>query len=114
MTEANEGLRDATGGKWHLGTTRKYQLANRFAWSWKLATLGKPVVLVYLGFLNAIEMKRGGTTTFRSDDDWKGALLEYSGDVVDSACWETELDVEGTTMLPLIRTAAVSTFESTD
>ena len=33
VTEANEGLRDATGGQWHLGTTRKYQLANRFAWS---------------------------------------------------------------------------------
>lgn len=114
VAEANDGLRDATGGPWQLCTARKYQLANRFAWSWKLAMLGKPVVLVYLGFLNALEMKRPGTTTIGSDDDWKETLLEYSGNAVDSACWETELDINGTTMLPLIRTANVQDFEPTD
>lgn len=114
IAEANDGLRNATGGPWQLCTTQKYQLANRFAWSWKLAALGKPVVLVYLGFLNAFEMKRAGTTTFRSNDDWKDALREYSEDAVDSGCWETELNIDGTAMLPLIRTTTVPAFEPTD
>ena len=35
-------------------------MANRFAWSWKLTELGYPVILVYLGFLRAEEMQKGG------------------------------------------------------
>ncbi len=104
---ANDGLRCATGGSWQLCTAQKYQLSNRFAWSWKLATLGKPVVLVYLGFLNAEEMKGEGTTLFRSDEDWKDRLQEYGQGTIDSDCWEKALDIGGTTLLPLIRTTRV-------
>ena len=85
-----------------LSVEHHFQLANRFAWSWKLATLGVPVVLVYLGFLDAVEMtdKR---SPFGSDDDWKNVLLEYCRDTIDAACWETTLDVRGTPLLPLMR-----------
>ena len=31
-------------------------MSNRFAWAWKLADLGVPVVLVYLGFFRALFM----------------------------------------------------------
>lgn len=36
-------------------------MSNRFAWAWKLATMEVPVVLVYLGFLNATEMGDQGS-----------------------------------------------------
>ena len=99
LKEANAGLQEATGGPWRLSAEHHYQLANRFAWSWKLATLGVPVVLVYLGFLNAVEM----TSPFGSDDDWRDALLEHCRDTIDAACWERTLNIGGTPLLPLIR-----------
>ena len=91
------------GGLWRLSAEHHFQLANRFAWSWKLATLGVPVVLLYLGFLNAVEMKDRGSP-FEKDDDWRIALLEHCHGVIDVACWERTLDVGGTPLLPLIRT----------
>lgn len=35
----------------NLSRETHYQLANRVAWSWKVASLGVPAVLIYLGFL---------------------------------------------------------------
>lgn len=102
LEQANAGLQEATGGPWRLSAEHHYQLANRFAWSWKLATLGVPVVLLYLGFLNAVEMRDKGTP-FGSDDDWRDALLEYCRETTDAACWETTLNIGGTPLLPSIR-----------
>lgn len=104
LKEASAGLRKATGGRWRLSAGHRFQLANRFAWSWKLATLGVPVVLVYLGFLDAVEMADKNTRLFASDDDWTNALLEYCRETIDTTCWERTLDVEGTPLLPLMRT----------
>ncbi len=55
ISEASLGLKDTMDG-WNLSRDSHYQLANRFAWAWKLASMGVPVVLVYLGFLGAAEM----------------------------------------------------------
>src|SRR5262249_30861440 len=40
-----------------LAANRYYQLSNRFAFAWKLAAMGVPTILVYLGFLNAKELR---------------------------------------------------------
>ena len=95
IQQANAGLRDATGGSWNLSRDHHYQVCNRFAWSWKLATLGIPTVLVYLGFLNADDMTPPGVL-FRSLDDWACALKDHICGVVDDSCWEKRLDVGGT------------------
>ena len=94
-----------TVGLWRLSAEHHFQLANRFAWSWKLATFGVPVVLLYLGFLDAVEMKDRGSP-FGKDDDWRDSLLENCHGVIDTACWERTLDVGGTPLLPLIKTDA--------
>jgi hypothetical protein len=52
ITAASLGLNNALPG-WRLSCDSHYQLANRFAWAWKLASMGIPVVLVYLGFVGA-------------------------------------------------------------
>ena len=71
ITEAAAGLQTATGSSWILSPDGHYQLSNRFAWSWKLASLGIPVVLLYLGFLNAEEMTDRGQV-FGSAGQWEG------------------------------------------
>jgi hypothetical protein len=45
-----------TGLTWALSRDWCYQMSIRFAWAWKLAGLGKPVILIYLGFLAYDEM----------------------------------------------------------
>ena len=91
LEEANAGLRELTGGSWRLSAEHHYQLSNRFAWSWKLTRLGVPVVLPYLGFLNAVEMADKGRL-FGSGEDWRDTLLDHCSGAIDAACWESMLD----------------------
>ena len=100
--EAIAGLHMASEGPWSLSRDHRYQLSNRFAWSWKLASLGVPVVLIYLGFLEAQDM--AGKELFQSAEHWEQKVKDYSDGVVDNNCWGQWLDIGGTSLLPLIRT----------
>lgn len=53
-----------------------YQLSNRLAFTWKLATLGIPVVLLYLGFTGDEGVRNVGAP-FSDDNDWQRALSGY-------------------------------------
>lgn len=101
IAEASDRLASATGKRWGLSRDHHYQLSNRFAWSWKLASLGIPVVLLYLGFLNAQDMADRGPL-FRSGAEWTYALKEHSSGIVDETCWGEWLDIMGTPFIPLI------------
>lgn len=96
--EANQALNDISAG-WNLSHNNHYQLCNRFAWSWKLATLGIPIIFVYLGFLNAGEM-RG---PFVTHEDWESAVRNYANAVVPEHVWERKLSANGISIYPLIR-----------
>ena len=102
IAEANTELMRITGGHWGLSVNDHYQLANRFAWSWKLALLGIPIVLVYLGFLHADDMAKNGTL-FRSGEDWTRTLKGNAQGVVDDSCWGRRLEINGTPLRALIR-----------
>ena len=79
IEEANISLANQTGLVWALSPDHRYQIANRFAWSWKLTELGYPVVLVYLGFLRAWEMRKGQRQSpFNSHTEWKRLLNSHS------------------------------------
>lgn len=106
ILEANDALRGITGGDWHLSKDHHYQVANRFAWSWKLASLGIPVVLVYLGFLHADEMREGDNRPFSNEEDWADVLRTHTYGVVDEACWDARLEVEGVPLRPMVRAVA--------
>ena len=54
---ANEGLAKDTELNWSLSRDLCYQMSNRFAQAWKLTSLGKPVILIYLGFIGCEEMR---------------------------------------------------------
>ncbi len=105
IAEANTGLNHLLGC-WDLSRDKHYQLCSRFAWSWKLASLGVPVILVYLGFLNADEMADCGEP-FRLADQWESAVREHGTGVVPDKAWDRVLDIGGTPLIPLIRSRPV-------
>jgi hypothetical protein len=79
LKEAEDGLNAACDGVFRLSTDSHYQLANRVAHMWKLASCGLPVVLLYLGFT--------GDTSFKRDclvdaDHWQRVMGAYMKGVV--------------------------------
>ncbi|MEE8405336.1 MAG: hypothetical protein V3S17_08090 [candidate division Zixibacteria bacterium] len=99
---ANDGLNKVQDG-WNLSHESHYQLCNRFAWSWKVATLGFPVVLVYLGFLNADEMR----DPFPDAQSWDNAVRNYSRGLVPESVWGSKLILDDTPIYPLIRSMEI-------
>lgn len=102
IAEAAAQFQQATGKRWDISRDHHSQLSNRFAWSWKLASLGIPVVLVYLGFLNAQDMVDGGPL-FRSEAEWTSTLKDHCLGAVDEACWGEWVDFDGVPFIALIR-----------
>jgi hypothetical protein len=102
IEQANDALDPILPG-WRLSRDSHYQLSNRFAWSWKIASLGVPVVLVYLGFLNADEMP----CPFQTVEDWAHHVQQWSAGIVPAGAWGTEMTVNGTTFVPLVRAVEV-------
>lgn len=105
LNKANLGLNTLLPG-WALEKLRCYQISNRFAWVWKLADMGIPVILVYLGFVNAHEMVDRGQP-FRTNQNWRDSLLNYSNGIVPTEIWDKRWEIKGTPFIPLIRTVNV-------
>lgn len=97
LTIAGESLSAATGQSWALSRDHHYQLSNRLGWAWKLTELGLPVVLVYLGFLHADEMKDRGSP-FRGAADWEHLAQEESKTVCPPDAWNRAWHVNGVTL----------------
>ena len=104
IDEANRELQSEVGGEWNISRDSHYQLSNRFAWSWKLTSLGIPVVLVYLGFLRAYEMTDRGDP-FHYLSEWKSVLETHAQGKVDNTVWGKCLYIgeTRTPFIPLIR-----------
>jgi hypothetical protein len=101
ITEANTAL-SRLCDDWGISRDSHYQLANRFAWSWKVASLGVPVILVYLGFLNADEMVDRGPLIV-SEAEWMHTMHGYCQGIAPTTVWSQTLEVNGTPLVPLIR-----------
>lgn len=52
-----------------IGCDQHYQLSNRIAFGWKLATLGIPTAIVYLGFLGDAGLSFGNRRPSTDDAD---------------------------------------------
>jgi hypothetical protein len=100
--EANAGLNKILPG-WSLSRDSHYQMSNRFAWAWKLTQLGFPVILVFLGFLNAHEMKDNGKL-FTTHEEWEHLVKRHSEQIVPVEAWGKKWDLHGQVLIPLIRT----------
>ena len=109
IEQAREALGDITEITWGIQRDSYYQLSNRFAWAWKLASLGIPVVLLYLGFLSAEDMQAKGYRIYQNKAD---LFNEFQSDeitrIVPYEAWEKPLDVKDssgdkTLFVPLLR-----------
>lgn len=100
---ASAALTESTRLQWALSRDSHYQMANRFAWSWKLTHLGFPVVLVYLGFLNANEMSDRGVP-FNDEANWRDAVKDHSKTLFPAEVWDQRWICSGRALIPLIRT----------
>lgn len=105
IDEARVALTATTGLKIGISRDSCYQMSNRFAWAWKLANSGLPVVLVYLGFLNADDMAKDGRP-FGTHDDWEQLVRAHSTAVVPDEIWNRKWNVSGQPFIPIIRSIA--------
>jgi hypothetical protein len=101
LNEANSALNAICPG-WAITRDSHYQFCNRFGWAWKVASLGIPVILVYLGFLHADEMSRCGKP-FVSDQEWRSMVLGRGANFVPNNAWEKRLQTNAAPMCPMIR-----------
>jgi hypothetical protein len=83
-----------------------YQLSNRLAFAWKLAALGIPTVLVYLGFCGDSGMVDAGAP-FQSDADWRVRFGEYAASVVPRDIFDRRLDCGAAPAWLLVRSRRV-------
>lgn len=105
LKEATEALNQFHPG-FDLSASSHYQLSNRIAFAWRLASQGVPVVLVYLGFLDAEEMSGNNRVLLRSGDQWEHCVKERGATRVPREAWgRTFL---GGKLTFLIRSARVS------
>ena len=85
---ADAYLSEETGIQWRLSRDSHYQISNRFAWAWKLTELGMPVILVYLGFVGAEEMRDGEIQKpIKDSDDWRELVLHHSAHLFPAEVW---------------------------
>ncbi|MBN2437346.1 MAG: hypothetical protein JXL20_01970 [Deltaproteobacteria bacterium] len=106
LADASAHLQKITRLPWALSRDSHYQMSNRFAWAWKLTDLGIPVILVYLGFLNAKEMDDQGEL-FTSAKDWEDAVKTHSQNLVPAEAWEQPLGKPDVPLIPLIRSMEI-------
>jgi hypothetical protein len=103
--EASTALNGILPG-WTLSVESHYQLCNRFAWCWKLASLGIPVVFIYLGYLRANEMRDQGAP-IADAEHWECLVREHARGIVPDRIWDEIILVGNTPMRALIRSTDV-------
>ena len=89
IEEAAEGLRQ----HWPsvaISRDRFYQFSNRVAFSWKLASLGIPTVLVYLGFTGDDGISDCGEP-LRDHEHWARTVQDQVDPVFPPECWDREV-----------------------
>lgn len=104
LEKTSLALTEQTNLSWALSRDCHYQMSNRFAWSWKLTSLGIPVILVYLGFLDCQEMQRHGQLPFAKHEDWDRLVKLHSNSLFPTQVWDQQWSTQGQVLIPIIRT----------
>lgn len=101
IAEANTALRKH-GWSTNISIDSHYQLADRVAFMWKLATLGIPTVVMYLGFIGDEGIRDAGPP-FASVDDWREAFHEHAKGVIPDEMVGTRLELGAAPAWLLVR-----------
>lgn len=105
IDQASGALAKAVQGV-NISRDTHYQLANRVAFSWKVASLGVPVVLLYLGFLGDETMSDIGEP-FADDGHWQQAMRTYLADRIPEGFLGRRIDCGQAHMQMIIRSFPV-------
>jgi hypothetical protein len=105
IADARAGWR-AAGHAVEISIGRHYQLANRVAFLWKLASLGIPTVMVYLGFTGDAGIRDAGAP-FEDHRDWCRAFDAHVQKILPASVRERRLDIDGTPAWLLARSRVV-------
>lgn len=84
-----------------LSRDRWFQVSNRLAFAWKLASEGMPTVLMYLGFTGDEGIRDRGEP-LKDDQAWR-TLVMAEQDVIPPTLWERKILVGDTPLWFLIR-----------
>lgn len=116
ISEANLALRQINASV-SINRDSHYQLSNRVAFAWKLANLGVPTVLVYLGFLGDSGIADVGKP-FADSTHWNATFWKYADRVVPKDLFERRIDCgKASTWLltrsrPIFEASVVNTLQS--
>ena len=103
IEKANNDLAEQTGYRWALSRDHHYQMSNRFAWAWKLTKMEYPVILVYLGFLKAEEMRKGKEQHPLCDHaEWESLVKSHGDPLFPSEVWDRHWIANGQVFVPRI------------
>lgn len=83
-----------------------YQLANRLAFTWKLATLGIPTVLLYLGFTGDEGIRDAGEP-FADDADWQQPFRQYIDGTIPFDLFSRRLEIGSSSVWLLSRSLEI-------
>jgi hypothetical protein len=86
IDEAGSALRAVVSGV-NISRDSHYQLSNRLAFGWKLASLGIPTVVAFLGFLGDSNIVDVGEP-FRDDEHWRKVFADYASPVAPPRLFE--------------------------
>jgi hypothetical protein len=109
--EANAALNKLCDGLFNINVSSHYQLANRLTYAWKLAALGLPVVLLYLGFTGDTNI---GADHFRNDPHWQRVMGGYLQGIVSQQFPEKIHKVNSGSIQMLIRSMDVTDLHKPD
>ena len=90
-----------------VGRDTHFQLSNRIAFGWKLASMGIPTVLVYLGFTGDEGMRTGSRRPFDSDAHWQAEFQRYLTGVCPASVLDCPLDLKAARLWVLSRSRPV-------
>ncbi len=96
-----------------LSTDSHFQLCTHFAFAWKLADMGVPVILAYLGFLNVTELEDENRLIFRSKEMWNKCVFEKTSKPLPEEIWDATFHFNGTPLTVLRCTATIELPEPT-
>lgn len=89
-----------------------YQFSNRIAFAWKLASLGVPAVLVYLGFLGD-EAVAGSERALRDDAHWQSVFRDHVGPIWPSTLLDRPVATKAASFWVLVRSRQINQGAST-
>lgn len=105
IEEAREALDRIMPGV-RISRDSHYQLSNRVAFAWKLASLGVPSILMYLGFIGDEGIEDVGPH-FKSETHWRETVWDHMKQVLPSGFVERPIPCGAATMQLIIRSRDV-------